>query len=329
MDYSKTISKILKKMSSRQREVIERRFGLFGFEKRETLEAIGKSHGITRERVRQIEKEAILSIDKEDIKDISIEINNVIRDSGGLKKEDILLSLLGKDKNNIFFFLSLNSDIKRNLENNSFHSFWIFKDKKSKEYLKVIKDTISLFQKEKKPLFIEELYNKLNPKEIILPVYQSYIEISKEIQKNPEGKIGLKGWIEINPRGIREKAYLVLKKTEKPLHFREIASLIKTSLFSGKKDVHTATVHNELIKNNNFVLVGRGLYALKEWGYEPGVVKDVISNVMSSGEALSKEEILERVLKKRVVKEHTIFLNLQDKKRFIKDKDGKYKVKEG
>jgi len=89
------------------------------------------------------------------------------------------------------------------------------------------------------------------------------------------------------------------------------------------------TVHNELIKDSRFVLVGRGIYALEEWGYYPGQVKDVILRVLrEERKPITKEEILEKVLEQRLVKENTILLNLSNKKYFERDVQGKYKVKE-
>ena len=159
--------------------------------------------------------------------------------------------------------------------------------------------------------------------------FESFLEISKNIQKNFEGKIGIKNWIEVSPRGVKDKAFLVLKKEKRPLHFSEVALMIKSSSFFPEKGIHPATVHNELIKDERFVLVGRGLYALKEWGYETGTVKDVILSILSeSQKPLTKQEIINKVLKKRIVKENTIFLNLQDKNKFSKTSKGKYILKD-
>jgi DNA-directed RNA polymerase delta subunit len=158
-------------------------------------------------------------------------------------------------------------------------------------------------------------------------VFNSYLEISKKIQANAEGQIGLRNWVEINPRGIKDKAYLVLKKEQKPLHFSQVAILIGNSPFASQKKVHIATVHNELIKDSRFVLVGRGLYALKEWGYQPGVVKDVILGVLKEAKAsLSREEIIKKVSAQRLVKENTISLNLRDQNYFVRGTDGRYKI---
>jgi len=144
-----------------------------------------------------------------------------------------------------------------------------------------------------------------------------------------ENKFGLKDWIEINPHGAKDRAYLVLKRNNKPLHFSQIADFMKNSSFLQKKEINTATIHNELIKDPRFVLVGRGIYALGEWGYDLGTVKDIILKVLKESKfPLGKEEIVEKVSKQRIVKENTIFLNLQNQAYFLKDSKGRYTVRE-
>ena len=165
----------------------------------------------------------------------------------------------------------------------------------------------------------------------------STLEVSKKIQRNAEGFFGLKDWPEINPKRIKDKAYLVFRKTQKPLHFTQVAGLIdsasRASAKGGEENLFSSTlpqtVHNELIKDSRFVLVGRGIYALKEWGYEEGVVKDVILNILkTAGQPLKKEEILEKTLKQRLVKENTVFLNLSNKKYFLRNSEGFYTIRE-
>ena len=107
------------------------------------------------------------------------------------------------------------------------------------------------------------------------------------------------------------------------MHFSEIANAIGSSDFR-RKNVTVQAIHNELIKDSRFVLIGRGIYALNSWGYKKGTVADIITNILSKAgnEGLSKEEIVKQVLKERKVKETTVLLNLQNKKEFIRiDKD--------
>ena len=115
-----------------------------------------------------------------------------------------------------------------------------------------------------------------------------------------------------------------LKREGKPLHFLKTAQSIGEQIT--KRPVHAQTVHNELIKDNRFVLVGRGLYALNEWGYQPGIVRDVIKAVLAKHGPLSKDELIKKVLQERHVKENTILINLQNKDHFQKTVDGRFGV---
>lgn len=140
----------------------------------------------------------------------------------------------------------------------------------------------------------------------------SIMDIFLDLVKGEEKYIGLEKWKILNPATLKDKAIYVLKKAKEPLHFLDIAAAI-TEKFG--EPVKTSTIHNELIRNSEFVLIGRGIYVLKEWGYKDGTVLDVILEIFKkSGTPLSTEEITDRVLKVRQVKITTIYMNLQNKK---------------
>jgi len=336
-NYSKICSDLISDLKEREKEVISRRFALNGL-KKETLESIGQDFGVSRERVRQIQKVAMEKIKPKlsQYQKVFQSFLEYFKKFGNLRKEENVLAELGKGKfqGEVYFLLTLQKPsgkdetksqrphFQRLGENNDFYSFWLI----DKDSLKPAKETINfLFQKLQKlgkPLTKKELSSFLPLEETVWDkrFISSILEISKKIQKNPEGLYGLKDWPEINPRGIKDKAYLVFKKIGKPLHFTDIAKLIEGS--------HLQTVHNELIKDSRFVLVGRGIYALSEWGYTPGEVKEVIFKILNeSQKPLKKEEILEKVLSQRLVKENTILLNLSNKKYFSRDSQGRYRPK--
>jgi len=351
-NYSKICADLISDLKERENEIISRRFALNGLE-RETLESIGQDFGISRERVRQIQTVAMEKIKPKlsQYQKVFQSFLEYFKKFGNLRKEKIALFELGGEnwKNEVYFLLTLQKPFQRFLENHDFYSFWTI----NQDSLKRAKETLEfLFQRLLnlgKPVTLNEISSFLSLEETVLT---SYLEISKKIQKvnehsfistlrsarlgeedkssssafaaarlNKEGLYGLKDWPEINPRGIKDKAYLVFKKIGKPLHFQEVTNLIENA--------HLQTVHNELIKDSRFVLVGRGIYALSEWGYEPGQVKEVILKILKeSKKPLKKEEILEKVLSQRLVKENTILLNLSNKKYFLRDSQGKYKIKE-
>lgn len=340
VDFQKIQKDLLKDLSEREKDVIERRFGLKKKEK-ESLESIGKSYGICRERVRQIEEKTLeeirKKIDTPFYQNIFKKILDHLIKKGGVEREDLLLIELGGEnfKNYIFFLIKLSEILKIRKETDKFFSLFYH----SEEDLKKAEDTINFFidffKKEKKTLTEKEILKifkeqkgQILKKEILL----NYFSLSKEISRGPRGDFGLISWPEINPRGVKDKAFLVFKIMKRPLHFREVANLINTIKLEkpiSEKKVLPATVHNELIRDKRFVLVGRGLYALKEWGYEEGFVKDIIFKILKeSKKPLPKEEIIEKVLSQRIVKENTILLNLQNKKYFIRDDKGRYTIKE-
>jgi len=320
-DYAKICQNLIKDLPQRQKEVISRRFGLKTGQK-ETLEAIGKDYGITRERVRQIEEDGFLRLEPKigQFQKTFQYFTGQLKKFGDLKKEDILLQSLGgrRFQPQIYFLLTLEPNFEKVGESDELYSLWTINQNSLVLAKKVIDSFYEQLKKNNQPLSLEAL----KPSRVAggrRPLSQTalfaYLEISKKIQKNSEGLFGLKNWPEINPRGVKDKAYLVFKKTQKPLHFSQVAELIDAAL--------PQTVHNELIRDERFVLVGRGIYALREWGYEPGQVKDVIFKTLKeAGKPLTKEEILKKVLEQRLVKENTVLLNLSNKKYFLRASQG-------
>jgi len=326
ISYTQLCSELLKNLSEKQKTVINRRFSFSSKApadkiKGETLDSIGKSFGITRERVRQIERDAFLKLEPEIKKHQKVfqYFKQVLKNKGGISREDLLLEQLAEKegKRQVSFLLALGQDFTRVSETPEFYPFWALEKDALTNAKKAIVSLYSELKKIGKPVQLKDL----KAGNLSSSALASYLEISKKIQKNSEGLWGLKDWPEINPRGIKNKAFLVFKKEQKPLHFTSVAQLIGAAL--------PQTVHNELIKDPRFVLVGRGLYALKEWGYEEGAVKDVIAKILKeSKKPLTKEEVLEKTLKQRLVKANTVLLNLSNRKYFLKTNEGNYTVQE-
>src|SRR5205807_2017977 len=137
------------------------------------------------------------------------------------------------------------------------------------EFFKNIIETAKqILKKENKPLKELELIEKLkqtefykeNQLEVNEKVLKNYIDLSKEIEKYPFEEYGLNEWNEIRPKDVGDKAYIIMKHHGKPEHYTTITELINKHGFD-KRVAHKETVHNELIKDHRFVLVGRGIYA--------------------------------------------------------------------
>jgi hypothetical protein len=315
-------------LSERSREIVKKRFGLSS-EKGETLEKIGHQYGITRERIRQIISEALKSIsekaNQENFLEAEEKIIFTITKNGGIIKESEVIEKFNSDgpeeANAIRFFASCSRRIIEMEEKDILEKSWVLNADIEKEIKKVIAEAQKIIQKEKRLLTDKEIFEKLAVTfpELTQEKAVNYLKVSVRIKKNSFGRWGLSDWMEINPKGTREKVYLILKENKTPLHFTEIAQLIDKFQL-GKRKAHPQTVHNELIKDERFVLIGRGIYALREWGYFEGTIREIIELILKkSDKPLTKEEVTEEVLKMRSVKKTTIMINLNNRKFFVKD----------
>lgn len=309
----------------REREIITRRFGLY--DRRETLEQIGELLGITRERVRQLEKailirlkiaaeegktEVVTTLEKTFIRTLS-EMGRVAR------TQDLADTLYGRKTNqqeraHVAFIATLAPGLTVVDENDNYASaIGIAEYGDEKKIRSRVDEIVKTIKEHKEPMTIDELHDKLSYEH---PSHVSALaSISKQLA-HLRDTWGLTKWPTVNPKNIRDKIYVILAENKKPLHFSEIAKSIKDSSFK-RKDVTTQAIHNELIKDKRFVLIGRGIYALDNWGYSKGTVSDIIAQVLKdSSEPLHRDEIVKRVLKSRQVKETTILLNLQSKPQF-------------
>ena len=326
--------KLVKILPQRSQDVITKRYGIGASSDHLTLEAIGKEYGITRERVRQIEENSLASIRKsEDFKksqEIFTELHNVMIELGTVLSESELLDHISKNestRNHVHFLLVLGNEFKKLKEDDYFKHRWHVDSQVAEKietairslYKELTKDALISDSEITDSLlkYLDDIAPQYKKEEII----RRWLNMSKRIGRNPLGEWGRSESPNINVKGIRDYAFLVIRRHGSPIHFREVAEQIN-KLFD--KKAHVATCHNELIKDSRFVLVGRGLYALTDWGYASGVVRDVIKNIITKHGPITKEEIIAKVLKERYVKENTILVNLQNQKYFKKDKQGKY-----
>lgn len=380
LDVVAMIEKLFSTLNDRERDILKRRFGL-SQPKRATLEEIGQSHNLTRERIRQIETGSINKIKKLDeistiVSDLRVVVNQLLEDHGGLMDKeylfDILISLgLDADsakagseaiqRNQFNFILGKLLDAEFSEIDNSKYFTPSFKlhfqelahlEEITQELLRKVKTAKRLFVTEDLLTLVQEMdsfkkhQSKLKGKDVLdlekvldgklsvedarlanssKPLY-SLLRAISELEQNKFGHWGHNEWRDVNPKTINDKIYLVLKNNGKPMHYEDISKQINKTGFDGKA-VNTATVHNELILDEKYVLVGRGLYALSEWGYTKGTVADIISGILEKAKApLTKKEITEKVMEQRMVKKTTIDLALMNKKRFERLPGSKYQL---
>lgn len=307
----------------REREIISRRFGLF--DRRETLEQIGELLGITRERVRQLEKAVMTRLkiaaeqDLPHIRQVEDVMAKHLDDMGHVARVSDLTERLAKNNDRVnqarvSFLANLSPKIAVIEDNDHFfHAVGLAATHSEKAIRDEVNKIIESIKSIGEPAGIESVAEQAGKED--QKQTAALAGISKQVA-SLHGRWGLTKWPMVNPKNIRDKIYVVLHDNKKPMHFSEIAEAIKKSDFR-RKDVTTQAIHNELIKDDRFVLIGRGIYALKEWGYKRGTVADVIAEVLrKEGGPLHRDEIVRRVLKTRQVKETTILLNLQGKPQF-------------
>lgn len=308
----------------REREIVARRFGLF--DRKETLEQIGEMLGITRERVRQLEKSVVTRLRGAaeqgalpHIVEFQTRLLELLHESGEVARVSELTAKISdnstrEEQARVAFLSQLGPQLAVVPEDDHFYYSVGVREVRDEKALKArigqLTDTIKQIGE---PKTIEDIAKAAGMTETKQTA--ALAGISKHLA-TLNGRWGLVKWPMVNPKNIRDKIYVILKERGKHMHFNEIAAAIKDSEFK-RKDVTTQAIHNELIKDKRFVLIGRGIYALKEWGYEKGTVADIITEVLrEANEPLHRDEIVKRVLKSRFVKETTILLNLQGKSQF-------------
>jgi hypothetical protein len=324
---------LLLELPDRSRRVLVDRFGLSSKGEQRTLDAIGQEYGITRERIRQIENHGLAAVRDSDAysaHDVTLEdLKKALITLGSVLAEETILEHVAKqeaDHNHLVFLLTVGHPFIFNRENNDFKARWHVDEQLSEQ----VENALSNLYESIEP-------NRLMPEDEFLQLFAKYLKqegvkirpdevlnrwlaLSKRIGRNPLGEWGRVESPHVRIKNTRDFAYLTLKRHGSPMHFTEVARGIE-KLFG--RETHPATTHNELIKDGRFVLVGRGLYALKEWGYEPGVVRDVIRGILEREGPLSREDIIDRVKRERYVKDATIAVNLQNGM-FVRQNDGRY-----
>lgn len=320
----------------REREIIARRFGLF--DRRETLEQIGEILGITRERVRQLEKSVVARLKMQAENGELTQINAVeerlldyLKQHGSVARvQEVSAKVTTEnsrtDQSRIAFLAMLCPRLAVVEDDDRyFYGIGIKGTRDAATLQRDVTSVVAAIEKLGKPTNISDITKAAGITDAAQAA--ALASISKKLA-TLNGQWGLVKWPTVNPKNIRDKIYVILKENGKHMHFNDIADSIKKSDFK-RKDVTTQAIHNELIKDKRFVLIGRGIYALKEWGYKKGTVADIISQVLrEAGEPLHRDEIVKRVLKSRFVKETTILLNLQGKAQFKRVAKATYELHE-
>ncbi len=340
---NEVLEALLKKINKRSANILVARFGLEK-EKKQSLSKIGIQLKITRERVRQIEASALKQLQKtkknEDFNLIIEKTVEIIEKNGGLAlgiviSESLVIGLSQIEENKLMLILSCSPKLVFNKATLKDNSFWVLKNGINKKDIKAVNQFVinqlneikkSIKLKDIKKLILDSEWNELFSAETGNKKLAMFLHIDKQLKRNLLGEWGIKNWRSVSERGNKEKAYLVLKKKNKPLHFKVITDHI--NIYWIYKKSLPQTVHNELIKDDRFVLVGRGVYGLSEWGLKGGTVREIIVSLFEEKQNhLSADEITEYVSSHKEVKRTTVLVNLANQDYFIKNNEGKYLLK--
>ena len=311
----------------REREIISRRFGLKG--SKETLEQIGEMLSITRERVRQLEKAILIRLqiaaEEGQIPELApaekLLVRNLTEMGRVAKLNDLADKVYGKEataseRAGIYFIATFAKALTIVEENDKYNvAVGIAEYGDSKKIRERVDEVVKVIRENKKPMTLDELDNKLDYEH---PDHIKAVASISKLLATLNGVWGLAKWPSVNPKNIRDKIFVILETKKEPMHFSEIAREIRESNFK-RKNVTVQAIHNELIKDDRFVLIGRGIYALSSWGYKKGTISEIIKSILEKADRpMTREEIVKHVLHVRKVKETTILLNLQNKKLFKK-----------
>ena len=335
------VNNLLVVLSQKEKHIIENRFSLNGRSKA-TLEKIGKEFNVTRERIRQIEKNALRKLQR-NVGNTDLALLNefarlILDRSDGLCEENKMVNEIlkmskhpdGVDTSSAKLSISLDKGVEK--INNTIHfrpysrtagiSHDMIRRVCDRAY-SLLKKRNDVFEMDK---FLKAVKEKFVKDLIVTTRFiHSALELDRRIKIVSKG-VGLSVWRHINPRTLRDKIYFILRHDGKPMHYVDISNKIAGSSFD-KKVVNVQAVHNELIRYVQFILIGRGIYALSEWGYSSGTVADVITDILNEAKKpLSRDEIVSGVLQRRQVKKITILLNLKNKPQFERVGRDKYKL---
>ncbi len=344
LNASEIIELLLSELDSKESDIIKRRHA-FNSERKETLEHIGKQYDVTRERIRQLERQGIEKMKQSPqyekvMRPVEQVVEQAMNEHGGVMQEGMVYDyFLGEDhdKDNpqrrYWAFLMnhlLQLIVKPLPKNGAYERGWQLHSADLKFVNEVIEALEDIMKNHGKPQDFDQVFQVLQDHaayhryqaQLSDQIVLSLLHVAAKLNKNPYEEYGLRDWGHIQPKRMHDRIYLVLKKHGKPMHFEEIAK--EVSRVFGKK-AYPPTVHNELILNKEYVLVGRGMYALREWGYKEGIVIDIVEDVLRKADRpMDREEIVDAVLEQRFVKRNTVLLALTNKKLFTKLADGRY-----
>jgi len=335
------LKNVLQYCKPKEQLVLVRKFGLLTGGKEVPLQRIGKDYNLTRERVRQIEAQALMRVRRLMVGnamyiDLIEDAKKMLRDEGGILIEDSMINKIINLKKYEFtrqeIKLILVSDfdmtyLKRNKNFNKcfyidplFEDFLTIAALYTKDYFKKRGESVDIYEF---ATHLKTEFSKKYDQITFLKNDQFFLNFFTSLRdiKLFDGKLGTADFVDVHPKTIKLKILYTMRRMAKPVHFQELPAKIMEHFPA--KNIKVNTVHNELVKNNDyFVNLGLGLYGLKEWGFKWGTVVDIIARIFQQHKRpMSVKEISKELLKEKMVSPNTILLNLQKYKELFERTD--------
>jgi hypothetical protein len=324
--------------------IIKLRFGLEDG-KIYTLEEIGQKEGVTRERIRQIQKKELVRFKKINNKDLTIInflLTNWLLSRYGVVDEqevdDYFLKLGIKNyKGAAIMLLSENLKIIRSIRKKGIKIYYPISEF---DINKIISKVEEVLTKTHKALTLETIRKEIGIKKEYVVLNKNYSCIlSEHILKKlfklvpTINEISVEGdklyTLHTNrfffPQYWSDVIYKTVKNYNKPLHFTEIAEKVN-DLNVFNKQIDVRRVHAILIDDKRFAHTGvRGAYGLTEWGIRKEMLPDLIKECMNkAGFPLYLDQILHYVSKYKYTKRANVHACLYGNKQFYRLNNGSY-----
>lgn len=270
----------------KERLILVKKFGLDGG-KEVALQRIGRDYDLSRERVRQIEAQALmrfrrLIVGNDTYMSVLEEGKKILEVHGGILGADTLAAkIINKNlfkfsKQELKLILISDFDITYLRRNRAIDKSFYIEPLYEDLLIKLTLFTLEYFKKRGESQDIYEFISLLKDefssetKEVAFLkndlFYMSFFNVMREIRMF-DGKIGLKEFEDINPKTIKLKILYTMRRLNKPIHYQELPTKILEWFPTEMTKV--TTIHNELVKNNDiFVNLGIGTYGLKERGFQ-------------------------------------------------------------
>lgn len=323
-------------------EIVEKRYGLLSGE-RHTLDEIGSEYGVTRERIRQIQKKSVLRMNKYGaihLKQLILDIRNMLWAHTGIADSDEADKYINNDLGIERYDGSSLLDLAKDL---SWIQCFQIKDlifytpipEKEIEFEQFSHKILELFKKHPAGVNIQDVAASLKVLDRVKDLRFNRVEfINKYCSLDPRlEKLDESVYRTYDMRilpfyvSLIEQVFLTEKM---PLHFTEIAYKTNKLLQKTGRKLDERRIYSIVLQSEKFAHTGRrGTYGLTEWGIRKELLPELIEEcIRNAGFPLYLDQIFYFVSKHKDTKLINVHTVLNGNRRFYKTREGAYALKD-